>query len=244
MITNFIELYSELEFLKNKAIQTQYEISQIKRITPKVNNYIIGLLNSLLNEWDLSSLKHIKLTFNPDLVRNMNYIKDAFRSLLTYYYRLIDEVQHPKELIPEIQHAITDIVESINEIQKIIYGFEHDFIFSNVVIREQLDDLITRFMALIRSITPTSVQTSTFKDETTVIKLPDIYREDIIDFMTDFMRFVNHFGIPVEHETIRMLYEPLFTKQTITDYKQKLKEFENFIYSIIVQIKEKITNST
>jgi hypothetical protein len=236
MITNLLEFYSELENLKNKAKQIQYEISEIKRLTPPAINQIIRLLGSLIDEWNLSGLQSVKLMFNPDLERNMNYIKTAFRELLTCYYKLIDEVPEPKKLITEIQLAITDIVESVHEIQRIVYNFEQDFIFSNVVIREQFDDLVKRYGALIRMITPT------LNDETAIVALPDIYREDIIDYVNDLMRFVKHFGINVEFETIRLLYEPLFSKQAISDYMNKLTEFENFIASVLAQIKEKIDN--
>jgi hypothetical protein len=234
MISNLVEFYSELENLKNKAKQTQYEISEIKRFTSTTINQIVRLLGSLIDEWNLSGLQNVKLTFNPDLERNMNYIKTAFRELLTCYYKLIDEVPEVKKLITEIQLATTDIIESIHEIQGIIYNFEQDFVFSNIVIKEQFDDLVKRYDALIRMITPT------FNDETAFVALPDIYREDIVDFVNRLMQFARHFGIDIEPNIFAVLYEPLFEKQTKMEYDNKLTAFEHFIYSVMTQIRERL----
>jgi hypothetical protein len=233
MISNIIELYGELENLKNKLMESQHEISSIKSFTPRTFYYIANLLKSLIDEWELSGLKTVYLDFNNDLQRNMNYIRTSFRNLTTYYYKIIDGEPN-KELVSEIKLTITDIVESIMDIQRIINTFDNDFIFSNILIREQFDDLLSAFQSLIHTITPA------VKDSNEIIALPDIYREDIVDFVNRLMQFARHFGINIEPNIFAVLYEPLFEKQTKMEYDNKLTAFEHFIYSVMTQIRERL----
>jgi hypothetical protein len=80
----------------------------------------------------------------------------------------------------------------------------------------------------------------TFKEPTELVELPEERRTIVIDFVNQLIDLAKHFGINIDHKTLAVLYEPLFIKQTMMEYDDKLTAFEYFIDSVMTQIRERL----
>jgi hypothetical protein len=238
MITNLAELYGELESLKNVMATSQ---SQIGSWDVDVDT-VIHVINSLLNEWETSELSntHIDFGFNDKSTNKFKYIKILFRNLDLYLSRMRSSSK-PEKYIPEIQETLNEILNAVNYVQTSISQNVSDDVFSNTIIKKQFDYLVEWHEKIKERLL--TVAKYEFIDEHHVL-LSRRDRNDVMKFVNYLYTFIRYFDLNIVSDTLALYTEPILMEQRLPEFKQNVGKFLEFVESTLIQIKEKINNTT
>jgi hypothetical protein len=237
MITNLVELYGELERIKNVVATSQ---SQIGSWDVDVN-VVMDVVTSLLSEWETSDLSntYVEFNFNDKSTNKFKYIKVLFRNLELYLSRMRSSIK-PEKYIPEIQETLVEIFNAINYVQTSISQNVSDDVFSNTIVKKQFDHLIEWFRNIKERLL--AVAEYEFIDEYYVL-LTKRDRNNIVKFVNYLYMFIQHFNLNIASDTVALYTEPILMEQRLTEYKQNVDKFLEFVELILTQIREEINNT-
>jgi hypothetical protein len=238
MITNFIELYGELERFKNIILDFQNKLQSGSRFTKE---QLVNELISLYTEWENSGIRRLNIDLNFDKDRNLLFGLSDFNSSMHGIKYSLEEYNETGRLIKsDILFSLGNALKGIERVQQTISKYDAENLYSNELLKAQYINLFKRYKSFLSMLTPSRDNGAYEPDE--IIYLDESFREDVADFINGVVDFANGLNIDVEPHAFYSLIEPLFQKQTYEHYIQQLKKVEELFDVYMVEMLERIDN--
>jgi hypothetical protein len=233
MITNFIELYGELETAKNKVSELLSLLS-----TGHERDVILKSVYEFIHYWNEVGLDKVNLSFDVLMQGNMIDLK-SFISIVEKRLREYNENEYSFEsLRGNLLYDFKIILRSISELQSRISELSSKELYSNKLLKAKFNELVKDYRTFIRIITPMIKLDSV--DIERVLSMRDYTIDTVNEFIDEFVAFANHLGINVIPQTAYALINPLYQKQSYEQYMKKIDEIKDWFDSVFVEIKARI----